>query len=150
MANPITEDRRAVTERIDEFYGKLRGRMKAGRQNLLRELLKLGVKDRIRIAGEVSLRASVKQFVRSRGGEVERVGYRFERHGIFLARGVGRGRPANSPKANAAAKDWLSPELDLLLDNIADLVADGYADIIEAELRINVPGIFTKSTSTNR
>lgn len=149
MANPIKEDPRLVTKRIDEFYGKLSDRMKQGRQNLLRQLLSLGVHQRLRIGREVSLRASVKAYVRRKQGEVEKVGYTFQRHGIFLARGVGRGRPVNSAKAKAAEKDWLTPELDLLLTEIAELVADGYADIIAAELRINVPGIFTKTSSTN-
>lgn len=148
MANPIQDDPRLVTQRIDEFYQRLSARMKLGKQNLLRHLLRLGVKERVRLAQEISLRARTKEFVRRKGGEVEKVGYAFPRHGIFLVHGVGKGRPVGSEQAKRAAKDWLTPELDLLLDEIGDLVADGYADIIEAELRINVPGIFTKSLST--
>jgi acetylornithine deacetylase/succinyl-diaminopimelate desuccinylase-like protein len=44
--------------------------------------------------------------------------------------------------ADKAAKDWLTPELDLMLEDIADLVADGYADLVAAELRITIPGFY--------
>jgi hypothetical protein len=145
MANPIQDDPRLVTQRIDEFYQRLSNRMKLGKQNLLRHLLRLGVKERLRLAQEVSLRATTKEYIRRKNGEIEKVGFAFERHGIFLARGVGKGRPIGTDQAKKAAKDWLTPELDLLLDEIADLIADGYADIVVAELRINVPGLFTKT-----
>jgi hypothetical protein len=134
-----------VADRVDEFYRRLSDRMKLGKQNLLRHLLRLGVKDRLRLQQEISLRTSLKEYVRRSNGEVVSVGYSFELHGIYLARGVGKGRPKGSSAANKAAKDWLTPELDLLLDEIADLIADGYADIVVAELRINVPGFFTKT-----
>lgn len=145
MADNLLDNTARVADRVDEFYQRLSDRMKLGKQNLLRHLLRLGVKDRIRLAKEVSLRSSLKEYVRKQNKEVVSVGYSFERHGIYLARGVGKGRPKGSAAANQAAKDWLTPELDLLLDEIADLIADGYADIITAELRINIPGFYTKT-----
>lgn len=144
MAEPIIDDTRRVADRLEEFEQRLGERLKQGKQNLLRHLLRLGVRERIRMAGEISLRASIKDRIKRKDGEIESISYSFERHGIYLARGVGRGRKAGSAAAKKAAKDWLTPELDLLLDDVADLIADGYADIVAAQLRINIPGFFTK------
>lgn len=144
MADVIIENTARVADRLEEFERRLGERMKQGKQNLLRHLLRLGVRDRIRMAGEVSLRASIKDRIKRKDGELESISYTFERHGIYLARGVGRKRPAGSAAAKKAAKDWLTPELDLLLDDVADLIADGYGDIVAAQLRINIPGFFTK------
>lgn len=145
MVIPITDNSAVqVAERLAAFDQALSQRLRLGKKELLRMLLKLGVRQRVRVGEEVALRASLRYFTRSRDGNIERVGFRFERHGIFLAHGVGRGRPVRSKKANDHKKDWLTPVLDVLLDDIADLVAEGYADIIAAEFKLNIPGIIFK------
>jgi hypothetical protein len=139
-------DKTRLADRLEEFDQRLIDRMKLGKQNLLRAILRLGTRERLALAEDVHLRASLRNTIRRKQGEIERVGFSFVRHGIFVARGVGKGRPVGSAKAKAAANDWLTPELDILLDDIADLVADGYADIIAAQFRINIPGLYSRIT----
>ena len=58
-------------------------------------------------------------------GEIDRVGYKFPLHGIFLHHGVSRGHPASSPRRQ---KDWFNHILDEDFPKMADIVAKHYAD----------------------
>jgi hypothetical protein len=132
--------------RLEEFNRKVSDRLKQGKAALLRRMLSLNMRERLELNKEVHLRASLREVKKRKDGELQRIGYSFVRHGIFAARGVGKGRPANSAKAKAAAKDWLTPELDLLLDDIADIAAEGYADIVAVQFKINIPGLYFRVT----
>jgi hypothetical protein len=145
MANPIISAGDEL-ERRREFESRISERLKQGKAGLLRRILSLGMRERLELNREVHLRASIREVKKRQDGELQRLGFSFVRHGIFVARGVGKGRPANSAKAKAAAKDWLTPELDLLLDDIADIAADGYADLIAVQFKINIPGLFFRVT----
>lgn len=111
------------------------------RKDLLIRLNSLSLEERSRLAGELSLRESLKTNLRKRNGDIESVGFSFVRHGIFLEHGVGRGRPVGSPQANDAKKPWIKPVLSESIETLADLLEKEYADIAAAELKLFVPGI---------
>lgn len=85
--------------------------------------------------------------VKSRHGLVDRINFRFARHGIFLEHGVGRYRGINSARRNP--KPWLAPILDPAIEQLADIVADGYADVMADNIRFLIPGIIDKRLRIN-
>lgn len=87
------------------------------------------------------LEKTVRSKVYTKQGWIDAVGQSFARKGIFLERGVGRGRPVNSPKANAAKKEWIKPVLDPAVEELATLLSEKYADLAVQSLRILIPGI---------
>lgn len=163
------EDLGAEINRIGNRYRELdaavTGWSKNTRQQLLMRLAQLGLKDR------VALRRRLKVIASSPGGkeirsylggkqdeppiysnlrvtpkrkneDLERISILFPRHGIFIEHGVGKYRPVRSPAANRAKRPWLSLVLPNAIEDLADLLAEEYADIAVAELRINIPGVF--------
>ncbi len=72
-------------------------------------------------------------------GQVTRVNFRFAKHGIYLEHGVGKGRRVRT--AAARPKPWLAPILDPAIDELADLIAENYADIAGGEIKFFIPGI---------
>jgi len=75
-------------------------------------------------------------------GQVSRVNFRMARHGIFFERGVGRGRKANS--ANTRPHPFIKPILDPAIDELAAIIAEGYADVVQGEIKFNLPGIISR------
>lgn len=144
-------DAGTVARRLEEFDSKLSARLKLGKAGLLRRLLALTVRERLKLQENLSRRASIRASIKSirkrERGEIVRIGYSFIRPGYYIALGAGKGRKADSAAAKAAANDWLTPELDLMLDDIADLVAEGYADLVTASFKINIPGLYFRQTS---
>jgi hypothetical protein len=102
---------------------------------LLRKLAKLGVKEKSKLVK--SLKTKFKQ----KDGELERVSFSFTKHGIFYERGVGRGRGIQSGKTKP--NPWLKPILDAEIEQLADLIAEKYADLAVEELKLNIPGIIS-------
>lgn len=74
-------------------------------------------------------------------GQIYRINFPLQRHGIFLEHGVGRGRGVGSPKS---AKPFLNPILDAAIDDLANLISERYADIIVGELKLTIPGIISR------
>lgn len=101
----------------------------------------MGLSEQARVVGEVSLRKSLRSGTRRSQGEIERVYFRFARHGIFLEHGVGRGRPVGSAKAERLKRPWLSVVLPDEIDALADTLSEEYADVAANELRFLIPGI---------
>lgn len=130
-----------LADRFIALTKEVRGWSNVTRNKLLFRLASLGLRDRVRLQGEVALRKSLKTSLKVTDLEVERVSFIFARHGIFLEHGVGKGRPKGSASARRFAKPWLRPVLEPELETLAELLADEYGDIIAAELVIRIPGI---------
>lgn len=75
-------------------------------------------------------------------GQVSRVNFRMARHGIFFERGVGRSRKVNS--ANTRPHPFIKPILDPAIDELATIIAEGYADVVQGEIKFNLPGIIAR------
>jgi len=81
-----------------------------------------------------ALQKSIKSRLRFQSGVVDRISYQFAKYGIFVKLGVGRGwgikgRTSKNSKKARVAKDWLNPVLDKSVHDLADKVAEKYADI---------------------
>lgn len=75
-------------------------------------------------------------------GEIVSIGFKFPRHGIFVAYGVGKGRPISSPKN---AKDWWGPWFSANVPLLAARIAEYKASYIVKSAVRN----FDKSIKTN-
>lgn len=80
-------------------------------------------------------------------GQVTRINFRFKKQGIYFEHGVGRGRLVRS--AAAKPKPWIKPILDPAIDQLADLIAENYADIAAGEIKFVVPGILNRRILIN-
>ena len=71
---------------------------------------------------ELKLANSITSKHRKESGEIDRVTFNFEKHGVFVQKGVGKG--------NRTPKDWfnniLESEIPELADKIAELNADAF------------------------
>jgi hypothetical protein len=68
-------------------------------------------------------------------GEIDRIGYKFPLHGIYLHHGVSRGHPAGNPRKR---KDWFNRILDDDIPKLADVVAKHYADAALNSTRMKI------------
>jgi len=96
---------------------------------------------RLTLQEKTDLSRSIRISVKTKQLELERISFKFLRHGIFLERGVGRGRPVGSAKARKYAKPWIEPTLAKAVPELAEMLADEYGDIAAGTLRFLVPGI---------
>jgi len=129
-------------DRLEQVIKEVRAWSNVTAKKMRYRIASLTLDERIRLSQSLRLESSVKGRVNSRNLELERVSFRFLRHGIFLERGVGRGRPANSAAARRAAKPWIKPILDMEIDELADIISEEYADIGASLIVIKVPGVY--------
>jgi hypothetical protein len=73
------------------------------------------------IRTELKLQDSIGSKVLKRGGEIEAVSFPFERHGVFVTRGVSRKHPVTNPRD---ATDWISPVLEKNTPELADQITE--------------------------
>lgn len=84
------------------------------------------------------LAPSVGNNFRRDHGQISRINFVFAKQGIFLEHGAGRGRKRKG------AKPWIVPVLDPAIDQLADLLVEHFADVIDGEIKFSVPGIINK------
>jgi hypothetical protein len=93
------------------------------------------------VRSEGKLADSIKPIVRKEYGAVDAVTFNFERHGVFVHKGVGRGYRAggngfvvriskNEQKKQRVAVEWFNPVLDRHMPELADRLAEINADIV--------------------
>lgn len=59
-------------------------------------------------------------------GEVDRIGFKFLRYGVFFHKDVGKGRPIG--RAGRKPRPWLNEPLDKFVPKVMDAVAANYVD----------------------
>lgn len=90
---------------------------------------------------EGKLADSIKPKVRKEYGAVDAVTFNFERHGVFVHKGVGRGYRAGGggfvtriakgePTKQRVAVEWFNPTLDKHMPELANRLAQINADIV--------------------
>lgn len=163
----MAAEEQRLADRLSELGKKARRWGTLTRKQMLRRLAELGLHDRVQVSKEVTrlrivrsssgkaslkkeefLMRSVRSGIRYQHGALDKVWFSFERHGIFLEHGVGKGRPVRSTQALAAAKPWLSVILPHRIEELAEILSDEYADIAAEELRILIPGIIDTKITT--
>ncbi|MEO0338794.1 MAG: hypothetical protein AAF242_06240, partial [Bacteroidota bacterium] len=125
---------------------ELRSWANATKKQLLFKLHSLNLRDRMRIDDAEELKKSLRSGVRFSRGSVNTVYFSFARHGIFLEHGVGKQRPVGSLEAKRNAKKWLSEVLPDQFNRLEDIIEERYADIIEDEVRLLIPGVIELTT----
>jgi hypothetical protein len=129
-------------ERIEAMDKEIRAWAQLTRKKLLFRLASLNLQERVGLLNELfSLRNSLGYRVDKHNGNIEKVAFTFPRHGIFLEHGVGKGRPVRSPKAQASKKPWLSVVLPDAIEELAEILAEEYADITAEKIRFLIPGV---------
>jgi hypothetical protein len=88
---------------------------------------------------EATLRQSLRVKYGEFYGDINRIAFRFSRHGIFLERGVGKGRKKGSGKEQP--RKWIEPTIAVEVEKLADIVANRDADRVVGQLRFLVPGV---------
>lgn len=123
------------------YYLAVRGLAKSGEVSRLK--IYRDAQGKAQVQKDPFLAASIRSYVRKRGGEIEGISFGFARHGIYWEHGVGRGRSKGSAQASKNKHPWLALVLPHITTELADYLAEYYADIAVNELRISVPGITT-------
>jgi hypothetical protein len=144
-----TNEVRRLIEKRDELDQELREWRKMTRKQLIFKIKSLNLRQKLRVNSDTALVQSIKGSIRKRDGDIESVSFSFARKGIFLEHGVGLGRPVGSASAKKNAKPWLKPILEKEQEALNNILAEKYADIVEAEVVIRIPGIVLKNGTKN-
>lgn len=161
----MTEENIRLGDQLEQLDKELRAWGNVTKRQLLQRLLSLGLEDKIKLAKTIqririvrnsigTLSTQKEQFLtkslsarlRKKGGQIDSIAFAFSRHGIFLEHGVGKYRPKGSSAAEAAKKPWLSVVLPPSIEDLANILEEHYADIITAQLKINIPGVINTQT----
>lgn len=67
-------------------------------------------------------------------GEINMIGFRFMRYGVYVEIGVGRGNKITDPDRNRKPKPWFNPVIDRDVTVLAGLIAEHKAAQIADEL----------------
>lgn len=92
---------------------------------------------------------SIKPSTRQSYGEIDTISFSFERHGIFLHKGVGRGwemtgkvvrRTAKGKMENGGrnAVEWFNPVIDKNVPDLADQIATVNADAVVNAAKLKI------------
>ena len=132
-----------------EFNSEVRGWAKIQQKRLISRVVSLKLKDKVALKKSLNHKANkddYKPLVPSLGfglkrefGVVARINFRFAKHGIYFEHGVGRGRPVRSAKAKP--HPFLAPIINSGIDELADIISNGIADMAVGEIKFNIPGI---------
>lgn len=144
MAN--LADVKALLEQQEQVRKQIKAWSNSTKKELLFALHRLNLQGRKKIGDVDPLKKSLRNSVRTRGGEVYKVSFAFARHGIFLEHGVGKGRPVRSLSAKKNAKKWLSEVIPNQFEELVDIIEEGYGEMIEEELRLLIPGVIDLTT----
>ena len=85
---------------------------------------------------ERKLADSIAAKTKEEYGAIERVSFTFERHGVFVHKGVSRGHPITSPREKI---EWFNPVIERyvpeLANKLAELNADAAVDATKMKIR---------------
>lgn len=126
-----------IAYKLEKLEKEVRRWSSITRKDLLTQLASLDLEQ------QSELVKSVRAKLFKRQGDLEGAAFSFVRHGIFFERGVGRGRPVGSAKAERLAKPWLKPVIPGAVEKLADVLVEEYADVAASEVKINIPGIIS-------
>lgn len=132
-----------IGDRLEAVIGVAKDWARLTRNDLRFKVASLTLSERAK------LERSIRERVRTRDVDIEKISFSFDMHGMFFDQGVGKGRKKGSAKARekAAQQQWLSPVLDIAIEDLADILEKEYADVAAGELVLRIPGeIETKIT----
>lgn len=141
-----------MSEEEQIFNSEVRGWAKIQQRRLVSRVVSLQLKDKVALQKRIANKANqedYKSLVPSLGfglkrefGVINRINFRFSKQGIYFEHGVGRGRPVRSAKAKP--HPFLGPVINSGIDELADIVANGFADMAVGEIKFLIPGIVNR------
>lgn len=130
MATPVQISNKASNYSVEEqnkailkWIPKVRRNLKANAKKFVNGKTKSFVKRGNQTEGKLA--DSIKSKTGKKFGEIELVSFQFERHGVFVHKGVSSGHPINNPRH---ADPWFNPPLEKYLPELADRIAEINAD----------------------
>lgn len=87
----------------------------------------------------VASRDVLNHITQKKLGLISKGSFKFPRHMVFVAKGVGKGVPAGIAGTSAThrrPKDWFNSVIDARIDNLADTVAENSGDLIADNIKI--------------
>jgi hypothetical protein len=72
-------------------------------------------------------------------GMITSISFKFPKHMVYVAKGVGKGVPAALAGTSATTrkqKDWFNKKMDKSVEDLADIVAEETGDMVVNNLRI--------------
>lgn len=102
-----------------------------GKQRKLRTTLK---RKRIYQTGVLYKATTAK--AAKQGGIVDKAGFKLLRYGVFVEKGVGKGRGIRSGKVQLYAKPWFNPTVIPAVNELADIAQQHYADVVVRSIGI--------------
>lgn len=118
---------------IDQFNDDIKAWNNKTYKGIIAEMDALGIEHRSYSRSPKPLQKSLTSKLRKQDGIVNRIGYQFPRHGIFVHKGVSRGHGKANPRQR---KEFLMPVVDKNFDELADIYLDGTGDLILNSLAI--------------
>ena len=84
---------------------------------------------------EKKLAESIASKTRKDSGVIDVITYQFERHGVFVHKGVSRGHPITNPRN---ADDWFNAPLERYLPELADSLAEVNTNAVVNATRMKI------------
>lgn len=146
----MEKDIKQIIERQDGLGKEVRKWLRINKKALLAKLASLNMHEKSALLDDMSdLEKGLKTRTKKKDGFYEWLAFSFPRQGIFIEHGVGRGRPVGSAKARENAQPWLKPILGPAYEDLADILQEEYADIIEDFIFKQIPGILNFENGRN-
>lgn len=115
----------------EELNDKIKDWRKRTRQELIAETNKLNIKHRSNSPSKIPFQKALKATYSKELGVINKIRFKFPRHGVFVHKGVGRG-----DDSNRTPKEWFNPVIEPNTEELGDIVADMYGDMAVNSINI--------------
>lgn len=82
----------------------------------------------LNLVDQKELLNSIKHRLKKDTGEISSVGFAFEPYGVYVHKGVGKGREIGSSSASKNKQEWFNPIIEKRVDSLFEFVADYNAE----------------------
>lgn len=121
-----------ATMEYDELNETIKRKVAQSKGRLLARMQQLGMKHGVN-KDESERLTKLITTTREVDGLISRIRYRFKRSGVFVHKGVGKGRPATNP---GTPKEWFNPVIEEFADELAEEVLEGMLEVSYSRLKI--------------
>jgi hypothetical protein len=120
-----------LPEDMDSFNADAARWAKGTKDAIVDQMNSLGIVHRDNSQSTVPAQQALKQSQRKNAGVVNKISFKFPRHMVFVAKGVGRGVPVSKAgQSNRKAKDWFNDPVEKRMDELTDIVADHHGAMV--------------------
>ena len=106
-------------------------------KDLKKEFARLNIEHVARSPSPRPSRDVLANQFQQRGGMINKVGFKFPRHMVFVHKGLGKGVGKNfSGITTRRPKEWFNPVMEKDVNKLADIVANAAGDIVVKNVKI--------------